>query len=148
MDKKHYCYILTTDYEDHTNYTYNGYTNNPERRLRQHNGEIKGGAKYTKMYGKSQWKYLVLIEGYPNMENALQCEWRIKHPEGKKRSRKWTGPKGRLLSLNEILKLEKWTSKSVINNSDIKLKINILEEYKDIINTDDLPENIEIIYIN
>ena len=136
-------YLLRND-----NKSYIGYTNDFKRRLRQHNGEIKGGAKYTKMYGKSQWKYLVLIEGYPNMENALQCEWRIKHPEGKKRSRKWTGPKGRLLSLNEILKLEKWTSKSVINNSDIKLKINILEEYKDIINTDDLPENIEIIYIN
>ena len=34
------------------------------------------------------------------------------------------------------------------SSRDIKLKINILEEYKDIINTDDLPENIEIIYIN
>ena len=29
------------------NYTYAGVLPDPKRRLRQHNGEIKGGAKYT-----------------------------------------------------------------------------------------------------
>ena len=37
------CYILKSG-----NRTYNGSTNNMRRRLRQHNGEIKGGAKYTR----------------------------------------------------------------------------------------------------
>jgi len=33
----------------HSQYTYLGITNNSVRRIRQHNGIIKGGAKYTRM---------------------------------------------------------------------------------------------------
>ena len=43
MSKDNYvCYILKCG-----NYTYNGCTNNFKRRIRQHNGEIVGGAKCT-----------------------------------------------------------------------------------------------------
>lgn len=59
------CYILVKNV-DHK--TYNGYTNNPTRRLRQHNGLIQGGAKYTTRERKvdkgikRRWEYLVIVE--------------------------------------------------------------------------------------
>ena len=43
-----YCYILRNSSEKYGKLTYNGSTNNPYRRLRQHNQEIVGGARYTK----------------------------------------------------------------------------------------------------
>ena len=54
------------------NRTYLGITNNLERRLRQHNNEIKGGAKYTHNFkGNGMWYYYRYIcnltknESYP-----------------------------------------------------------------------------------
>ena len=41
MDKNYILYLLINT---HNNYTYLGITNNSERRIRQHNGEIKNGA--------------------------------------------------------------------------------------------------------
>ena len=42
-----YCYILRNKQPQYSHLTYNGSTNNPYRRLRQHNEEISGGAVYT-----------------------------------------------------------------------------------------------------
>ena len=42
-----YCYILRNRQHKYSHLTYNGSTNNPYRRLRQHNEEISGGAVYT-----------------------------------------------------------------------------------------------------
>jgi predicted GIY-YIG superfamily endonuclease len=95
----HYCYILSND----DGYTYVGYTINPERRIRQHNGEIIGGAKATK--GKGKWKFICLLSGFVNNHQALSCEWRIKHPTGKKQKPKeYNGIIGRIKSLNYIFK--------------------------------------------
>jgi putative endonuclease len=55
---------------------YTGITNNLERRLRQHNGEMRGGARYTR--GKSPVK-LVYVEKYKTRKDAAQREWEIKH---------------------------------------------------------------------
>jgi len=45
-----------------SNKTYIGITNNPEKRLRMHNGEIKGGAKYTTINAKDgKWCYYGFI---------------------------------------------------------------------------------------
>jgi len=41
-------YIIYLLYNTENTCTYVGITNNPKRRLRQHNGELVGGAKYTK----------------------------------------------------------------------------------------------------
>ena len=50
------------------NKTYLGITNNSERRLRQHNGELKGGAKYTKAFkGEGCWNYYLKI---PNLSKS------------------------------------------------------------------------------
>ena len=53
------------------NRTYLGVTNNTKRRIRQHNGEIKGGAKATRM--TDTWKYRVLIKNLTKSE-ALSYE--------------------------------------------------------------------------
>ena len=54
---------------------YCGITNNLEKRLKQHKGEIKGGAKYT----RSHWPCkLVYTEKSVNRSEALQREIDIK----------------------------------------------------------------------
>ena len=53
--------------------TYLGITNNSTKRLRQHNGEIKGGAKYTHSFkGDGIWKYCKIKN--LNKSEALSLE--------------------------------------------------------------------------
>jgi len=56
--------------------TYVGSTVNLNRRIRQHNGEIKGGAKYTR---GGNWQYYCVIFNIDNQKNkCLSEEWHIK----------------------------------------------------------------------
>ena len=60
------------------NKTYIGITNNPERRIRQHNGELVGGAKYTtgnKANGK--WIFYGFIRNLDKY-TSLSLEKKIK----------------------------------------------------------------------
>lgn len=52
------------------NRTYVGSTTDPHRRLRQHNGEIVGGARATR--GK-KWELYVWVSGFENRSSA--CRW-------------------------------------------------------------------------
>ena len=75
--RDYYCYCLFT--ED-LRQTYVGATVDPDHRLRQHNGEIVGGARRTKM-GLGQghvWKQACVLRGIPTWTAALQIEWRWK----------------------------------------------------------------------
>ena len=140
-----YCYILRNKLEQFKNNTYNGSTNNPVRRLRQHNEEIKGGAKAT--HGKGgAWEICAMLSGFPDHINALSCEWRMKCPSGKpgKREKKYQGVKGRISSLNEILPLERWTGKCIVDNKDFKLKLHIVSNVVEYIDRENIPENIEV----
>lgn len=106
---KYYCYIIRSTNPQYSNHTYNGSTNNLIRRLRQHNGELVGGAKATR--NKGPWTYLVIWEGFENRKEALSCEWKIKHPTGTfKRPSKYNGIAGRIKSLNLLIGLETWTN--------------------------------------
>jgi len=89
-----YCYIITNGKN-----TYNGYTNNLVRRLRQHNGELVGGARATR--GKGVWRYVcVLCCETWNACAAMSMEWHIKYPTNKRpRPPEFQGPLGRLKSL-------------------------------------------------
>ena len=104
IKSKYYCYILYSSNPTFSDNTYNGSTNDLVRRLRQHNGELVGGAKATS--GKGPWEYLAVIEGFEDHKEALSCEWRIKHPTGKRlRPKKYCGVNGRIEALNLILNL-------------------------------------------
>ena len=66
MEKNYSVYLL---YNTSNNRTYLGITNNSIRRIRQHNGELKGGAKYTHNFkGDGEWKY------YLKINNLNKCE--------------------------------------------------------------------------
>ena len=138
-----FCYILKNNCDQHKNRTYNGSTNNIKRRLRQHNQEICGGARYTKKFGNKSWEVYALVTGFPDHRNALQCEWRIKHPDNRrKRNSKYNTPKGRIIGLSEVLKCDKWTNQSIYNNLDMTLKVWIKRGYETVLI--DLPDNIEV----
>ena len=66
-----YCYLLVSD-----NKTYVGATIDPERRLRQHNGELSGGAKATRGY---VWTRKCLVGIFDNAHDALSFEWHWKY---------------------------------------------------------------------
>ena len=61
--------------------TYIGSTVHPTRRFRQHNGEIKGGAKYTR--GGVWEPYLILGDLLHTKNTALSYEWHLKRESNK-----------------------------------------------------------------
>ena len=93
------CYLL---FIPGTNKTYIGATKDPAHRLRQHNGELSGGAKATK--GK-QWTQAFYLSGFPDWRSTLQFEWAWKyHGRGK------PGLKGKITALHNLLQTTKATS--------------------------------------
>lgn len=83
--------------------TYVGSTNNPARRIRQHNGELVGGARYTKRHGgdvDAQWRFYGYICGLTKHQ-ALSIEKRIQIRSRKMRDK--CAIDRRLRAINEIL---------------------------------------------
>lgn len=76
----HLCYILKSSV---SNRTYIGYTINFPHRIRQHNGDIVGGAKRT-MKGRP-WYPICLIRGFYEASSALRFEYRLQHPGRRKK---------------------------------------------------------------
>jgi predicted GIY-YIG superfamily endonuclease len=141
-----YCYILRNTQPKYSHLTYNGSTNNPKRRLRQHNEEIVGGARYTHGRGGG-WEIYALMTGFTDHKNALSCEWRIKHTNGKpgKRPNEHLGVIGRIKGLNEVLKLDKWTKQCTVQNSSCNYTVYLMDDVIQYIEQDKLPSNITII---
>lgn len=88
--------------------TYVGFTTNVDRRLRQHNGEISGGAKATR---GSSWKRICTIAGFPTQQSALQFEWKWKHLSRKAKGS--TAVERRCHALYRLLNEEQSTSNAV-----------------------------------
>ena len=74
VSEYHNCYILQSEVADRI---YVGYTINFSRRIRQHNGELVGGAKKTQKW--RPWKPLCLISGFNDNSSALRFEYRLQH---------------------------------------------------------------------
>jgi predicted GIY-YIG superfamily endonuclease len=58
--------------------SYVGITNNPRRRLRQHNGELAGGAGSTARRGRGGWFFVYLLAGFRDRGAATTWENVIK----------------------------------------------------------------------
>lgn len=94
-----FCYIVKNE----KNNTYNGYTNNLKRRIRQHNGEIKGGARAT--CNRGPWSFLAILTSpcWDCISTAMKHEWSIKYPTRKRpRPKEYNGSDGRLKSLVHV----------------------------------------------
>lgn len=119
MNSKNYCYIIKNN---DNNRTYIGYTINPLRRLEQHNGFIKGGARATSSC--SSWEFLAIITSNDEKFEkhlALSIEWNLKNPLGKrKRDPSYNGVIGKIKSINTVLP-----------RYQMNFIIYILEEHKD-----------------
>ena len=105
-ETKYYCYFLG-QHNNWTGQTYNGYTVNLSRRLRQHNGEIKGGAWATTAKDKGAWSFIAALtsDSWASVSRAMACEWNCRYPTRKKpRPKIFAGAKGRIDSLVEIFK--------------------------------------------
>ena len=115
--------------------TYAGVSPDPVKRLRKHNGEISGGAKYTLGKG-SGWHHICLIHGFHTKIQALQFEWAVKHVP----PRNAGGLQNRLIKLYIVLNKTNWTSKSPEASSvplTIEWKINDNEAHQKIKNNID-----------
>lgn len=94
--------------------TYIGATVDLSRRLRQHNGEIAGGAKRTtsKSNASKSWVRACYVSQFPDWSATLQFEWRWKQL-----SRKYTSGMNpverRFRALHDLLGLSQSTSKAI-----------------------------------
>lgn len=96
--------------------TYIGSTNNPMRRIRQHNGELVGGARYTHRNkpenDAGKWEYYGYIPGL-DKHRALSIEKRIQIRSRKMKDRRAIDR--RLRAIEQIL--------ADVNNPEIKFCI-------------------------
>jgi len=96
--------------------TYVGYTVDLAKRIRQHNGEIVGGAKATRT--ARPWKIVGYLTGFPTNSVALQFEWRVHH------RRRWgSGLEARIRVWSEVLNLEKWREHNLVMNWKIPYRL-------------------------
>ena len=105
-----YCYLLCTASGKHT---YVGATTDPDRRLKQHNGKLSGGAKATgiQVARGEEWQRICVITGIPEWRSALQMEWRWKQLSRKETDR--VAVHRRLRALRVLLSLEKPTQSAI-----------------------------------
>jgi len=101
---------------------YIGATVELSRRIRQHNGEIEGGAKKTRK-GRP-WKIVAYVTGFPTFQTALQFEWRNQHPPTRRQ-----GMPGKVHNLADVLWLPQWTSNSPPSNT-LYLTVHWRESYR------------------
>lgn len=104
-----YVYLLVST----SGATYVGATVELDRRLRQHNKEITGGAHATSMkVAKGEtWRRHCYVSGFPDWTAALQFEWRWKQLS-RKLPKRMNPLERRMIALDELLSLERPTTKA------------------------------------
>jgi predicted GIY-YIG superfamily endonuclease len=109
-DNDYHVYIIKGIKNDKIKY-YIGCTNNLKRRLKQHNRELKGGAKSTHSY---YWQYYCILSNIKDNITALQIEWRLKNASRKKNI---------ISKIEEFLEYIEKYNKSTPNSQEIDYKI-------------------------
>ena len=121
MNSLYYCYLLQSISSPRSFYI--GFTNNPLNRIRQHNGEIKNGARKTSK--RRPWKFIAIISGFPNNIVALMFEWQFQHPSVSRLTKEFKDKihikslQGCLSCLSNLISLPIW--------SQLHLHINFFE---------------------
>jgi predicted GIY-YIG superfamily endonuclease len=107
------CYLLRS--QSRPAVTYIGFTVDPHRRLRQHNGATVNGAKRTSR--NRPWSMVCCVFGFPSKLAALQFEWAWQHPQRTRSLRdadsteiRGTGYLARLAALQSLLKVLPWAN--------------------------------------
>ena len=115
--------------------TYVGATVDLDKRLRQHNKEIKGGAHATgiKVDKGESWVRAAHVAGFPDWPAALQFEWRWKQLS-RKLSPKLLPLERRMIALKNLLALERPTSKAIAyiewsNTPQVNIEIEEAQKY-------------------
>jgi predicted GIY-YIG superfamily endonuclease len=120
-------------------------TNNPSKRIRQHNGIIKGGAIKT-LRMKNNEMYCI-IKGFESKIEAMQAEWRIKHPDKKRKVQGiYNGIDGRIRGLNIIFADSKLTMNSMRLLKDMQLTIWLIKDKEHLLTY--VPPNIKLIIVD
>jgi len=112
--------------------TYVGATVNLNRRLRQHNKEIKGGAHATgvKVSQGKVWRRDRYVEGFPDWQACLQFEWRWKQLSRKIKGN-MTPLERRHMALKTLLELERPTQKAIAYSEWPSLPNVVIEKIED-----------------
>jgi len=107
------CFVYLLECTDKS--TYVGATVDLEHRLRQHKGEIKGGAHATTMKVKqgSTWSRVCHVARFPDWQAALQFEWAFKYYSRKYVKTRMTPLERRMRGLKDVLTMERPTSKAL-----------------------------------
>jgi len=131
-DKSQYVYLLVST----SGATYVGATVDLDHRLRQHNKELKGGAKATsiKVERGETWNRHCYVSGFPTWQSALQFEWRwkqihrrlprsvknsgceavrVRTNSGERCSQEFFAVSNRMKALDILLSLDRPTSKAL-----------------------------------
>jgi structure-specific endonuclease subunit SLX1 len=112
-DKAFFVYLLESSCK---RATYVGATVNLDRRLRQHNKELVGGAHATgvKVARGQTWHRACHVTGFPTWQAALQFEWRFKQLTRMEPSSISQSPVDRRkAALQKLLALPQSTSKAI-----------------------------------
>ena len=72
LNGAHCCYLLESQHPERPGKSYIGYTTDPRRRVREHNGDLTGGASKTAKW--RPWEMLLFVSGFSDHNSALIFE--------------------------------------------------------------------------